>query len=158
MDPDVAPIQVDAWHNRAFIAWSNQACSVQRLPWPQVIDVTSKGDVKWQMLSPFFAHGDIAIPGAEPGCTAKSVEGIWQGLKVFPDGKGIDARKFSNGTMQNLKQSPRGEKDSESARSAKKLVVYFLVLWCPHLYALPWCSAGMLVTSVCRLRLPCFLE
>ena len=92
----------------------------------QVIDITSKGDVRWQMLSPFFPHGGIPIPGAAPGSMAKSVEGIWQGLKVFPDGTGIDMRKFSNGTMKNLKRSPwtkeEGRKHKLQVRLAALLI------------------------------------
>jgi hypothetical protein len=55
----------------------------------EVIDVTSKSKSRF---SPFYPHGMIPIPAME-GKTSASVEGIWQGLKLFPD-KDIDLSKF----------------------------------------------------------------
>jgi hypothetical protein len=51
-------------------------------PGAELIDVTSRGPEPWVRFSPFFPHGSIPIPFS-PGRTAQSVEGIWQGLKVF---------------------------------------------------------------------------
>jgi hypothetical protein len=47
-----------------------------------LIDVTSQGPEPWVRFSPFYPHGEIPVP-LSPGHTAASVEGIWQGLKVF---------------------------------------------------------------------------
>ena len=59
-----------------------------------VLDVSmrSKHPV-WAKFSPAYPHGDIPVPGM-PGHTSLSVEGIWQGLKTFTDGSGVDASRF----------------------------------------------------------------
>ena len=49
-----------------------------------IVDVTSKAPTALVKLSPFYPHGEIPIPFSE-NQTAKSVEGIWQALKVFED-------------------------------------------------------------------------
>ena len=48
------------------------------------IDVSSYGSDGWNALSPFYDHGGIPVPGME-GRTSRTVEGIWQGLKRFPE-------------------------------------------------------------------------
>lgn len=47
-----------------------------------MLDVTSKGPEPWQRFSPFYAHGGIPVPFSV-GLAGVSIEGIWQGLKVF---------------------------------------------------------------------------
>lgn len=74
-------------------------------PGAKIIDVTSNAEDDYKKLSPFFPHGDIPIPFSE-GHTAMSVEGIWQGLKVFEEAD-IDHKKFKNDSMKNLKRSVR---------------------------------------------------
>lgn len=68
-----------------------------------ILDVTSKGD--WEIMSPFYPHGGIPVPFSN-GLTSLSVEGIWQGLKVFEQ-HGIDRGSFRNSTMKNLKRTVR---------------------------------------------------
>lgn len=58
-----------------------------------------------KQMSPFYPHGHIPVPGME-GAFSASVEGIWQGLKVF-EGEGIDRTRFANKTMLNLKRTCR---------------------------------------------------
>lgn len=70
-----------------------------------IIDVTSQGVEPWVRFSPFYPHGNIPIPFSKPH-TADSVEGIWQGLKVF-EREGIDTSKFHNKSMKNIKRSIR---------------------------------------------------
>lgn len=70
-----------------------------------IVDVTSKATDDMVRLSPFYPHGGIPVPFS-PGCTAMSVEGIWQGLKVF-EHNGIDLTTFRNSTMKNLKRTVR---------------------------------------------------
>lgn len=70
-----------------------------------IIDVTSKGEDRWLRLSPFYPHGGIPVPFME-GVTSMSVEGIWQGLKVF-ENYGIDRSSFRNDTMRNIKRTSR---------------------------------------------------
>ncbi len=70
-----------------------------------IIDVTSKAQDDMVRLSPFYPHGGIPVPFS-PGCTAMSVEGIWQGLKVF-ETCGVDLAMFRNATMKNIKRTVR---------------------------------------------------
>jgi hypothetical protein len=51
-------------------------------PGASVVDVTSRGPEPWAGFSPFYPYGGIPVPFS-PGHTAMSIEGIWQGLKVF---------------------------------------------------------------------------
>ena len=70
-----------------------------------ILDVTSKGELPWQKFSPFYPHGNIPVPFS-PGVTAQSVEGIWQGLKVFENAD-IDLSKFEITSMKGLKRTVR---------------------------------------------------
>ncbi|HXV94472.1 MAG TPA: hypothetical protein VD813_14295, partial [Pseudonocardia sp.] len=54
----------------------------KRFPGATVLDVTSRGPQPWVRFSPFYPHGGIPVP-LSPGAYGQSVEGIWQGLKVF---------------------------------------------------------------------------
>ena len=76
---------------------------LKKYPESIIIDVTSKSDSKFQKLSPFYPIGNIPIPNSN-GLTSQSVEGIWQGLKVF-ENSNIDISRFSNSTMRNLKRT-----------------------------------------------------
>lgn len=82
------------------------AATLQKL-WPgaAIIDVTSKGPVPWVKFSPFYPHTGIPIPNS-PGHHAQSVEGLWQGLKVFEKAD-IDWDRFNNTTMKGIKRSAR---------------------------------------------------
>lgn len=87
----------------------NRRCRLENLeeqhPNAFIIDVTSKGNYPWVKFSPFYPHGNIPIPFSEPK-TALSVEGIWQGLKVFED-KQVDITKFQISSMKNIKRTVR---------------------------------------------------
>lgn len=84
---------------------SSTASLLKKFPNATITDVTSRGDDPWVRFSPFFPHGSIPIPFS-PGQTGASVEGIWQGLKVFEKAD-IDPQKFSNTTMKGIKRSSR---------------------------------------------------
>jgi hypothetical protein len=86
--------------------------SVEKL-WPGavIIDVTSKGAEPWVRFSPFSPHGGIPIPNT-PGETAQSVEGLWQGLKVF-EREDIDPGKWAITGMSGIK---RGGKSRGAVR------------------------------------------
>lgn len=73
--------------------------------WPGalVLDVTSKGPEPWVRFSPFFPHDGIPILNT-PDQFAASVEGLWQGLKVF-EKEGTDPTKWANTTMRGIKRS-----------------------------------------------------
>lgn len=66
------------------------------------IDVTSKSKDDFVQLSPFYPHGDIPVPFSKD-IFSHSVEGIWQGLKVF-EKKDIDISKFEIRNMSGLKR------------------------------------------------------
>ena len=76
--------------------------------WPgaAMLDVTSKGPLPWVRFSPFFPHGGIPIPNS-PGVVAQSVEGLWQGLKVF-EREDVDPRKWAITTMSGIKRGGGG--------------------------------------------------
>jgi hypothetical protein len=70
-----------------------------------VLDLTSHGPEPWVRFSPFYPHGGIPVPFS-PGVFSASVEGIWQGLKVF-DQADVDPTKFAIATMRGIKRSAR---------------------------------------------------
>ncbi len=76
-----------------------------KYPNAKIVDVTSKATTGLVKLSPFFPHGDIPIPFSE-NRKAKSVEGIWQALKVF-ENVDIDESMFLNDTMKDIKRTIR---------------------------------------------------
>jgi|JI10StandDraft_1071094.scaffolds.fasta_scaffold01536_25 hypothetical protein len=76
-----------------------------KYPNAKIVDVTSKATTGLIKLSPFYPHGDIPIPFSE-NRKAKSVEGIWQALKVF-ESADIDEAMFSNDTMKDIKRTVR---------------------------------------------------
>lgn len=70
-----------------------------------ILDLTSKADNPWVKFSPFYPLEGIPIPFSEQQ-TGASVEGIWQGLKVF-ETEGINLKKFEIKTMKGLKRTVR---------------------------------------------------
>lgn len=74
-------------------------------PKAEVIDVTSKGKEPFVRLSPFYPHGNIPVPFST-NTFAYSVEGIWQGLKVFEQSD-IDISKFEVQNMNGIKRTVR---------------------------------------------------
>ena len=70
-----------------------------------IIDVTSKGKMPMVKFSPFYPIGNIPIPFSA-NKFSKSVEGIWQGLKVF-ENSGVDESKFKITSMKGLKRTVR---------------------------------------------------
>ena len=73
-----------------------------RHPGAAILDLTSRGPQPWVKFSPFYPHGQIAVPGA-PGRHAASVEGLWQALKVFEHAD-VDESKLDITTMKNIKR------------------------------------------------------
>lgn len=70
-----------------------------------VLDVTSQGTEPWIRFSPFYPHKNIPVPFSS-GYVSSSVEGIWQGLKVF-ERADVDMSKFNITTMHGIKRSAR---------------------------------------------------
>ena len=77
----------------------------EQYPDAMIIDVTSHAVDEFVMFSPFYSIGGVPVPFTE-GLVAVSVEGIWQGLKVFEDAD-IDTSFFSKREMKNLKRTTR---------------------------------------------------
>jgi len=79
-------------------------------PGHAVHDLTSRSaNLAFQRFSPFFPHGGIPVPFS--GLFSQSVEGVWQGLKVFDlvggDREEIDTTCFANTTQKGLKRTLR---------------------------------------------------
>jgi hypothetical protein len=74
-------------------------------PGAAIVDVTSHSGTEMVKFSPFYPHGGIPVPFSD-GVTSMSVEGIWQGLKVFGS-VDVDTSCFRNDTMKNLKRTVR---------------------------------------------------
>lgn len=74
-------------------------------PGAMIIDVTSHADDEFVKFSPFYPHGGIPAPFTD-GVTSQSVEGIWQGLKVF-ENVGVDIHSFKITDMKNIKRTSR---------------------------------------------------
>lgn len=72
---------------------------------PHVIDVTSRAADPWVQFSPFFPHGGIPVPGST-AVHSESVEGLWQGLKVFETAD-VDPSKLRITSMKGLKRTVR---------------------------------------------------
>ena len=68
-----------------------------------VLDLTSRGEPPWNQLSPSYPHGNIPIPLTE-GYYSESVEGVWQGLKVFINAD-VDVSKFYITNMKGIKRT-----------------------------------------------------
>src|SRR5688572_4952769 len=83
--------------------------SILEKNWPGalILDVTSRGEEPWVRFSPFFPHGGIPIPNT-PGTFARSVEGLWQGLKVF-EREDIDLSRWEVTTMRGSGPGGRGQ-------------------------------------------------
>ena len=73
-------------------------------PDAMIIDVTSHAQDEFVKFSPFYPNGGIPVPFTDD--IAVSVEGIWQGLKVFED-VDVDPTFFSKRDMKNLKRTVR---------------------------------------------------
>ena len=122
-------------------------------PGARIIDVTSKATDEFIRFSPFYPHKGIPIPYSEPR-TAKCVEGIWQGLKVFANAD-ISTGCFANDTMKDLKRTvkkygaPRGHR---KGIDGKELLGYIEARWRIYLPSYKWVLENRLEPQVRKLR------
>jgi len=81
---------------------------LKKYPNALILDISSKGEQPWVKFSPFYPHGNIPIPpkSDNPKYFSQTVEGIWQGLKVF-EGEDIDRSKFEIKNMEGIKRTVR---------------------------------------------------
>ena len=78
----------------------------EQYPEADILDITSTAKYTYaRLLSPFYPHGNIPVPFSS-NVYSMSVEGIWQGLKVF-ESCDVDVSKFQNATMKGLKRTTR---------------------------------------------------
>ena len=70
-----------------------------------ILDLTSKSEDKWVKFSPFYPHGNIPVPFSN-NLFSETVEGIWQGLKVF-ENENIDLNTFNIKNMKGIKRTTR---------------------------------------------------
>ena len=94
-----------------MIIIKNKKCSTDKIkreyPDCVIIDVTSKAQDEFRKLSPFYPHSGIPVnPTSEQYLFGASVEGIWQGLKVFED-EGPNLYSLHNSSMRGLKRTTR---------------------------------------------------
>ncbi len=68
-----------------------------------IIDMTNQGEGGWIKLSPLYPHGGIPVPFSAE-YFSESVEGIWQGLKVF-EHEGVSQKPMRIMSMKGLKRS-----------------------------------------------------
>ena len=87
---------------------SKEATILKKYPNALIIDISSKGEMPWVKFSPFYPHGNIPIPpkSDNPKYFSQTVEGIWQGLKVF-ESEDIDRSKFEIKNMEGIKRTIR---------------------------------------------------
>lgn len=78
---------------------------LKRYPGGIIADVTSRAKDGLVKLSPFYPHGGIPVPFSE-GYAGASVEGIWQGLKVF-EHEDVDPSAFQITSMKGIKRTVR---------------------------------------------------
>ena len=76
----------------------------EKYPDAMIIDVTSHAEDEFVQLSPFYPVGGIPVPFTDT--FGLSVEGIWQGLKVF-ETAGVDKQLFWKKDMKNMKRTSR---------------------------------------------------
>lgn len=88
-----------------------------------ILDITSHASRYARVLSPFYPHYNIPVPGM-PNTVATCVEAVWQGLKVF-ESVGVDTAVFENDTMKNLKRSVRKYGVPLGHKYGDRLLSYF---------------------------------
>ena len=125
----------------------------KKYPEHEIIDVTSRAPTPWVKFSPFYPHGEIPVPGS-PGHVSQSVEGLWQGLKVF-ETAGVDLAKMQNTTMKRLKRTVRkfGQvKGHLASVDSEELLGYGEARYALYLPAYLWVLENCLVDELDALR------
>ena len=125
------------------------AALAKAFPGATIVDVTSKGPEPWVRFSPFFPHGGIPIPGHTE--TAQSVEGLWQGLKVF-EREGTDPRKWALTGMSGIKRGGKSRGPVRGHRFGTELLAYRDALFRIYLPAYRWVLENRLAREVDELR------
>jgi Family of unknown function (DUF6939) len=117
------------------------------------LDLTSRGPEPWVRFSPFFPHGGIPVPFS-PGVSSASVEGIWQGLKVF-ESTDVDQSKLAVTSMKGLKRTTRRFGRVRGHRrgvSGAELLAYRAARFAIYLPAYRWVLDDRLQAELEQLR------
>jgi hypothetical protein len=126
--------------------------SEKRWPGALVLDVTSKRPDPWARFSPFYSHGGIPIPNT-PNQVAASVEGLWQGLKVF-ETEDIDPSRWAIIRMRGGKRPGRSRAAVRGQRrgvGGGVLLDYRDARYAIYLPAYRWVLENRLAAEVGRL-------
>lgn len=118
-----------------------------------IIDVTSHGVEPWIRFSPFYPHGNIPVPFTS-GVVSASVEGIWQGLKVF-EHMDVDPSRFLVTTMKGIKRSARKYGKVLGHRAGvtgEQLFTYLEARWQIYLPSYHWVLDHCLQEELAALR------
>jgi len=118
-----------------------------------IIDVTSKGKIPMVKFSPFYPIGNIPIPFS-PNKFSQSVEGIWQGLKVF-ENNDIDESKFEITSMKGLKRTVRKfgiPKGHRKGIDGSELLDYITARKLIYLPAYKWILDNQLKNEIEKLK------
>jgi hypothetical protein len=107
-----------------------------------VFDVSSYADLPYRLLSPFYPHGGIPVPG-RPGAASDSVEGIWQGLKVI---RGRIAPRYFHGPGRK-----RGGKKPSGHQFGDKLLGIVEARYRIYRVAYEWVLANKVDQALLRL-------
>ncbi len=121
-------------------SWTKNLTNLQKqYPDAVIIDVTEQAPDEFVRFSPFYPHGGIPVPFSF-GWMSQTVEGIWQGLKIFAH-HGIDTGKFNISDRKSLRRTTRrygpvtgyrkGVRGAEilDYLSARKLIFASAYLW-----------------------------
>ncbi len=104
-------------------------------------------------FSPFYPHGGIPVPHS-PDSFAQSVEGLWQGLKVF-ENEDIDASRWQITDLKGIKRAGRTRGQVRGHRfgvDSDVLLGYRDARYLIYLPAYRWVLENRLAAEVKRLR------
>ena len=104
-------------------------------------------------FSPFYPHGGIPVPNS-PGTFAQSIEGLWQGLKVF-EKEDIDPSRWEITDMKGIKRAGRTRGKVLGHRfgvGSDMLLGYREARYNIYLPAYRWVLENRLADEVKRLR------
>lgn len=121
----------------------------KKYPNATIVDVTSKSSTAALKFSPFYPHGDIPIPGTDQ--TGQSVEGIWQGLKVF-EKEGVDSRKWMITNMMGIKRSGASRGKVLGHQFGNELLGYLDARRQIYLHIYRWVLENKMATEIEQLR------
>jgi len=126
------------------------ATLARRFPGATVVDVTSKGPAPWVRFSPFYPHGGVPVPG-RPGEVGQSVEGVWQGLKVFA-AEGVDPTRWAVASTRGIKRGGKARGPVRGHDVGGTLVDYAAARRLVYLPSYLWVLTHNLAAEVAELR------